>query len=98
MEPLVLQGGTDFVTELAALMFLFYLLVVIFLGHWVRKDAIKRNSNHPTGWGVGVGALLLAGTVPGLFALTAYLVLRGDPLRSSKCYFESVYKQANSLG
>lgn len=80
--PAVLQlpgllGGPE------VLVFLLLMVVIgIFIGRWVYRDAKSRGSDWAWQWGVGV-AILLVLVGPGLLALGIYLLVRGDKTRKS---------------
>ena len=45
---------------------------------WIYRDATARGSAYPREWAVGLVVLFLAGVLPGLVGLGAYLWVRGE--------------------
>ena len=59
------------------LLIVLFILVVAFalVGRWVYRDAKKQGNPYAWQWGVGVGALFVAGLIPGLLGLVLYAVV-----------------------
>ncbi|EJN59823.1 hypothetical protein [Halogranum rubrum] len=52
------------------------LLVPLIVAYWVYRDATRYGISYAPAWALATFALLLAGVVPGLLTLVAYLVVR----------------------
>jgi hypothetical protein len=76
MYQTVIQSSSGFSELFGFFLFIIYLIIVLFVSLWIRGDAVKRGSQHPTLWGLTVAVLLLFYIIPGLIAILVYLYAR----------------------
>jgi hypothetical protein len=74
-----LPGGPELLIVL-----LLALIIVVFVGRWVYRDAKARGSKWAWQWSVGISVLFFFGLVPGLLGLVIYLFLRDDKLQGQQ--------------
>jgi hypothetical protein len=75
-HAVVSQSSSGFGDLFGFFLFVFYLMFALGVSVWIRGDAVKRGSQHPTLWGLGVGALLFFAVIPGVVAIVVYFYAR----------------------
>lgn len=67
-----LLGGPEILIIL-----LVWIVIAVFIGRWIYRDARSRGSDWAWQWGVGIGVLFI-GVGPGFLALIIYFLVRGE--------------------